>query len=89
MKTAFNVVIVLAGLAATATAGSGQCRVLPGDANWPRAAAWDSLNKTLHGRLIATVPIGHVCHDPTYDAAACAALQQTWTQPVTQYVPFD
>ncbi|UKZ80017.1 hypothetical protein TrVFT333_007781 [Trichoderma virens FT-333] len=34
------------------------CRYLPGDANWPNAAAWASLNSTVHGRLIATVPIG-------------------------------
>ncbi|KAK4155836.1 FAD binding domain-containing protein [Chaetomidium leptoderma] len=81
MKTACGAAIVLAGLAAAATAT--QCRVLPGDANWPDAASWAGLNRTIRGRLIATVPIGHVCHDPTYDAAACATLQQTWTQPMT------
>lgn len=81
-------VIVLAGLAAIATAGqSSQCRVLPGDRSWPNAAAWAGLNRTVNGRLVATVPIGQVCHNPTYDAAKCAALQQTWTQPTTQYVP--
>ncbi|KAB5575314.1 FAD binding domain-containing protein [Coniochaeta sp. 2T2.1] len=83
MKTSFGAAIVLAGLAARATATSSQCHVLPGDTNWPNASAWALLNATVGGRLVATLPIGHVCHDPTYDAAACAALQQSWTQPLT------
>ncbi len=88
MKTATGAALVLAGLAATgsatATTTAAQCRVLPGDAGWPSSSAWASLNKTVHGQLVSTVPLGSVCHDPTYDAAACAALQQTWAQPVTQ-----
>lgn len=77
--------LVLSGLAATAAALT-QCRALPGDANWPGTFAWSLLNMTVRGQLVQTVPLGSVCHDPTYDAAACAALQQTWTQPVTQFV---
>ena len=77
--------LVLAGLAATAAA-STQCRSLPGDASWPGDFAWSLLNMTVRGQLVQTVPLGSVCHDPTYDAAACAALQQTWAQPVTQFV---
>lgn len=84
MKTASGVAAVLAGLAGVAAAAPMQCRALPGDANWPDRASWAKLNNTVHGRLVATVPIGHVCHDPTYDEAACAALQQAWTEPVTQ-----
>jgi hypothetical protein len=90
MKTVLGAAAAMAGLAASATAArwtnSRECRVLPGDANWPDAAAWAALNETVNGRLVATVPIGHVCHDPTYDADACAALQQSWTKPVTQSV---
>ena len=86
MKTATGAAFVLAGLAATASATTtaSQCRVLPGDASWPSTLAWAALNKTVHGQLVSTVPLGSVCHDPTYNAAACAALQQTWAQPVTQ-----
>ncbi|KAL7932893.1 hypothetical protein V8C35DRAFT_305752 [Trichoderma chlorosporum] len=61
------------------------CRYLPGDANWPNAAAWASLNSTVHGRLIATVPIGTPCHDPTYNQAACSQLQTNWYLPQTHY----
>jgi hypothetical protein len=71
---------------AASTASSSQCRVLPGDAKWPSEMVWDVLNKTVQGRLVSTVPLGHVCHAPDYDAAACAALQQAWTKPVTQSV---
>lgn len=85
MKRPSGAAIVLAACAA-AKAASSQCLALPGDPVWPDAAAWDLLNRTVGGRLVATVPLGSVCHDPTYDAAACAALQQAWKRPMTQYV---
>lgn len=65
------------------------CRLLPGDREWPNADAWDRLNASVSGRLIATKSPGYVCHDPTYDAEACAALQQSWTLPQAQYVHFQ
>lgn len=78
--------IALAGLATAAAAAtnSSQCHVLPSDAAWPSASAWDALNTTVNGRLIATVPIGSPCHEPNYDAAACALLQANWTVASTQ-----
>ncbi|KAI0538969.1 hypothetical protein GGR58DRAFT_466133 [Xylaria digitata] len=54
------------------------CRNIPGDPNWPSAYEWSCLNKTIGGRLIRTVPIGSVCHDPNYDEEACEALKATW-----------
>lgn len=86
MKTFTGAAVVLAGLAASATVDASRCRALPGDPQWPNEAAWAKLNSTVRGRLIATVPIGSVCHDPNYDAAACAALKEKWMQPVTQFV---
>ncbi|PWI70220.1 FAD binding domain-containing protein [Purpureocillium lilacinum] len=59
------------------------CRCLPGDACWPSDGTWTQFNATVGGRLVATVPIGSPCHDPTYDAAACAALQASWKNPLT------
>jgi hypothetical protein len=61
-----------------------KCLVLPGDADWPNAEAWSLLNSTVNGKLVATVPIGSPCHDPTYDASACDALKAAWTNPLTQ-----
>lgn len=81
--------IGLAGLAtvtAAAANASSQCYVLPSDSDWPATSAWDSFNTTVDGRLVATVPIGSPCHEPNYDATACAALQDDWTLASTQYV---
>ncbi|KAI8935070.1 hypothetical protein NX059_007665 [Plenodomus lindquistii] len=64
-------------------AKSEQCRCLPGDACWPTTTTWSALNSTVGGKLVATVPIGSPCHDPTYDATACKALQDSWTNPLT------
>ncbi|KAK8029895.1 FAD-dependent isoamyl alcohol oxidase [Apiospora rasikravindrae] len=59
------------------------CRVLPGDAAWPKPEAWAKLNDTIKGQLIASVPLASVCHDTpfnTYNAGMCATVQQTWNQ---------
>ncbi|RAL62696.1 hypothetical protein DID88_004539 [Monilinia fructigena] len=57
------------------------CKALPGDRSWPSTAEWNSLNHTVDGRLIATVPIASPCHDPNYDSAECAYLQANWGNP--------
>lgn len=54
------------------------CRKLPQDADWPSAQDWAQLNQTVGGRLIATVPVAHVCHDPAYNATACAWFKENW-----------
>ncbi|KAJ5139393.1 uncharacterized protein N7515_004241 [Penicillium bovifimosum] len=71
----------LAFLAFAATTIASDCHCLPSDSCWPPPSAWDSLNGTVDGRLIATVPIGSPCHAPNYDAAACAAIKANWTKP--------
>ncbi|KAI1125426.1 hypothetical protein F5Y10DRAFT_9932 [Nemania abortiva] len=52
-----------------------QCSVLPTDPGWPSSAAWNKLNATVGGRLIAINPMAHVCHPPDFDEAACDALR--------------
>lgn len=65
--------------ASTATASeSASCRCFPGETCWPSPPAWDSLNATVGGRLIATVPLGSPCHDPLYNATECVNLQSLW-----------
>jgi hypothetical protein len=75
------------------------CRFMPNDPEWPSAKTWDALNKTVHGQLIATVPIAAPCHDstapkgglsrnwPAYDEQKCTDLQERWLEPELQYVP--
>lgn len=74
----------LATATATATAAGPNCHCLPGDDCWPSISQWNALNSSVAGRLIATVPIGAPCHEPGFDALACAQLQQGWHQPQTQ-----
>ena len=54
------------------------CKLIPGDPGWPEPQTWAQLNQSVDGRLIATVPIGHVCHDPTFDQEECTRLQNEW-----------
>lgn len=54
------------------------CRNIPGDARWPGPDAWDRLNATVDGRLIATAPIARVCHDPTFSPEECARVEGQW-----------
>lgn len=57
---------------------STSCKCFPGDACWPKQPEWTKLNTTVGGRLVATVPLGSPCHNPSYDANQCAKLQDEW-----------
>ncbi|KAI1383023.1 FAD-binding domain-containing protein [Hypoxylon trugodes] len=69
------------------------CRSIPGDADWPDPNAWDTLNRTVGGNLIATTPISSVCHHSSslgttgsisdYDKEACDTLRNNWFFPQT------
>ena len=71
-------------IARRATDSSLPCFCMPGDACWPSETEWATLNVTIGGSLIATAPLANVCHDPTFNAQACTALQAIWTLPQTQ-----
>jgi hypothetical protein len=72
------------GAGASLPRGHGRansCKSIPGDAGWPSAEKWNALNKTVGGRLIATVPLPSVCHlQPfgTFDEEKCAAMKTAW-----------
>ncbi|GFP56514.1 FAD-linked oxidoreductase sor8 [Trichoderma asperellum] len=62
------------------------CRCLPSDSCWPSKSEWTAFNKTVGGRLIATVPIGSVCHNSafgSYNAQKCDELRSVWDYPAT------
>lgn len=85
--SSMKISLAVAALATTTLASeSSRCHCLPGDSCWPSVSAWDSLNGTVGGRLIATVPIGSPCHAPTYDAKLCSTVRSNWTHPAAQYV---
>ncbi|KAL4939080.1 hypothetical protein BDV06DRAFT_199506 [Aspergillus oleicola] len=85
MKAAWTVAAAALLFSRSTAASTADCHCLPGDSCWPSVDQWNELNSTVGGRLIATVPIGHPCHEPTYDATACAELQADWNYPQTHY----
>lgn len=82
-----NVVTIWFTVLHGATFAMRDCRCFPGDACWPAQAEWATLNSSVDGRLIATVPLASPCHDPNYNAALCTGLQQNWFLPQQQSVP--
>ncbi|KAL4792159.1 hypothetical protein BDV19DRAFT_368985 [Aspergillus venezuelensis] len=67
-------------------APSSSCKAFPGDAAWPSSGAWNALNRTVGGRLIATVPLPSVCHQSpfgTFNEDACAAIKSEWLEDTT------
>lgn len=71
-----------AGLAAA----NATCKSIPGDSRWPSPAAWQSLNKTINGHLIATVPLPSVCHVRPfgdYSVDECAEIKTEWLEAET------
>jgi len=73
-------------VAGTIAADLDSCKCLPGDACWPSTAEWSQLNATVGGRLIATVPLGQVCHDPSYNASVCNYVKAQWNDAAIQSV---
>lgn len=74
-------VALFAATASAAAVGGGaaqKCRYIPGDVGWPSRREWEHLNATVGGRLIATVPVAHVCHETgpfaAYNETACEDL---------------
>ncbi|EAW15348.1 FAD-binding oxidoreductase [Aspergillus clavatus NRRL 1] len=65
------------------------CRCFPTDPCWPSPSEWSAFNSSLGGKLIATVPLGSVCHRDgpfaAYDASACSQLQDVWPLPSVHY----
>ena len=57
MKTRPILLLLTSALLPTAHASShGKvCHCLPSDSCWPAKSAWDALNSTVNGRLVATV----------------------------------
>ncbi|KAF2849814.1 FAD binding domain-containing protein [Plenodomus tracheiphilus IPT5] len=83
MKIPLTSSLIVLAISSGVAAKPEQCRCLPGDACWPSTATWSTLNSTIGGKLVATVPIGSPCHDPTYNATTCKVLQDQWTNPLT------
>ncbi|KAE9411633.1 putative isoamyl alcohol oxidase [Gymnopus androsaceus JB14] len=64
-----------------ASSPSLECKCFPTDPCWPSDTEWNTLNTTLGGLLIATVPLGQPCHDPDFNNGTCEYLQDQWQFP--------
>lgn len=58
-------------------------RCFPGDACWPTDETWKQFNKTVGGKLIATVPLAKPCHGEEYDKSQCQKIRDIWHFPNT------
>ncbi|KAJ8121642.1 hypothetical protein O1611_g10048 [Lasiodiplodia mahajangana] len=52
-----------------------------GDTCWPGAKSWADFNAAIGGKLVTPQQLASVCHNPGYDEAACAYIQEQWTSP--------
>ncbi|KAL4878800.1 hypothetical protein BJY04DRAFT_229664 [Aspergillus karnatakaensis] len=54
------------------------CRCTPHEPCWPSPSAWNDLNKSVNGSLVAVEPVASICHaEPR--GAACQAVRGQWT----------
>lgn len=76
--------VILPRLASAAPAlvrNNSACRALPGDADWPQEEEWETLNRTVGGRLIRGVPLAEPsCYSTNVSATsdACGTVQREW-----------
>ncbi|KAG2006452.1 hypothetical protein GB937_008740 [Aspergillus fischeri] len=74
-----SVALILAVCGITNALG---CKCSPSDACWPADSNWASLNHTVRGRLIRTVPAAAVCYpnEPNYNPSECTTVLANWTK---------
>ncbi|OGM44436.1 FAD binding domain protein [Aspergillus bombycis] len=68
-------------LAACQLSTALECKCSPSEPCWPSDADWASLDETISGHLIRTVPLAAVCYqtESVYNAEACNAVLANWT----------
>lgn len=77
-----------AGLLNHTLKGPGNCKVFPGDANWPSTQDWAALDHFTGNALLKPTPQAHVCYgNGTANASqssACLDLTKRWPDPFAQ-----
>ncbi|PYH42558.1 FAD-dependent oxidoreductase [Aspergillus saccharolyticus JOP 1030-1] len=85
----FFLLLLQLSLASPTPNPNEDCYCFPGESCWPTPAQWAEFNRTVDGRLIATTPIGSVCHVDNpwtgYNVTECNALRANWDFPHTHY----
>ncbi|KAF2004791.1 isoamyl alcohol oxidase [Amniculicola lignicola CBS 123094] len=62
-----------------------RCKTYPGDAAWPTASTWSTLNSTVGGNLFKVVPPGASCYNSfggasMYNQQQCSAANSGWSK---------
>jgi hypothetical protein len=69
--------------------GPGNCKVFPGDSDWPSPWLWASFELVTLGALIEPVPISQTCYaneTSGVNEAACAMLASNCNKPRFMYI---
>jgi hypothetical protein len=85
MHLSIVAVTLFAAILANAQPAAPGCKTFTGDKIWPAKAEWDAFNRTVNGRLVATVPLGTPCHGSSFDNATCESLKSQWQTEKIQY----
>ncbi|PYI03271.1 isoamyl alcohol oxidase [Aspergillus sclerotiicarbonarius CBS 121057] len=57
-----------------------KCKCTPTDDCWPSASTWNTLNATVHGKLLHNQPIAEPCYPGAdYNAQLCQSISAEWT----------
>lgn len=66
-------------------AGTNNCKVFPGDLEWPSDDDWEALDSATDGPLLKPLPQAHICYSNgtgiSVDNATCQAMTSSWTDP--------
>jgi hypothetical protein len=69
--------------------GPDNCRIFPGDVNWPSRWLWTGLDLVTLGGLNQPAPMSHICYangTGGVDEAACTSLADNWNTARFMYV---
>lgn len=69
-------------------AGSENCKVFPGDTQWPSDDDWEALDAVTASPLLKPLPQAHICYtngtgNPV-DNATCQTMTDSWRDPYFQ-----
>jgi hypothetical protein len=68
--------------------GTDDCKVFPGDLQWPSDNDWEALDSATDGPLLKPLPQAHICYSNgtglPVDNATCQAMTQSWSDPFFQ-----
>ncbi|TLD37118.1 FAD-binding domain-containing protein [Venturia nashicola] len=71
---------LLANVCTQQVPATGQCKVIPGSAQWPSEADWAGLSTAVQGRLLKPSPPASRCHQgqANYSPEGCAEVTENW-----------